>query len=268
MTAYKQFVRGAMDRVGLTPLYFRFIEWRMARGREKPPATDENGAPIPPLELMARVSAHADWREFLASGERTATALAGYAADAGAPFATAQRILDLGCGCGRVIRWLPAMTQAELYGVDYNPSLANWCAANLKGDFRVNRLNPPLDFPDAQFDIVYLLSVFTHLRLATQREWLAEIDRVLRPGGLALITFHDEEQPGLPDSEEARRALAADEFYIYNDLAEGSNLIATFQTRAFTARLFGERFEVARIVPSRQTAFTQAIAVLRKKSAT
>lgn len=261
----KQGARVALDRAGLMGLYFKLVEWRIARGKEQPPATDENSVPIPPLELMARVVAHADWRAFLKTGEATAKALDDHARGAGLGFTDAHRILDFGCGSGRVIRHLPQMTKASLFGVDYNSSLVDWCAANLPGTYRQNQLHPPLDFSDDQFDIAYLLSVFTHLRIPTQREWLAELARVIRPGGLAMISFHDEVQPRFPDGDAARAALAEHGYYISKDLAEGSNLIASFQTQAFTEQVFGEYFDVVKIMSRDESRVGQALAVLKKR---
>lgn len=260
----KHAARVALDRAGLMGLYFKLVEWRIARGQEQPPAVDDNGVPIPPLELMARVVAHADWRAFLKTGEATAKALDGHARAAGLGFGDAQHILDFGCGSGRVIRHLPQMTKASLFGVDYNSSLVGWCADNLPGDYRQNQLHPPLDFPDGHFDITYLLSVFTHLRIPTQREWLAELARVIRPGGLAMISFHDEVQPRFPDGAAVRAALAEHGYYISKNLAEGSNLIASFQTQAFTEQLFGEYFDVVNIISSKESHVSQALSVLKR----
>ncbi len=262
----KNTARIILDRAGLLGIYFKLVEWRIARGQEQPPAVDDHDVPIPPLSLMARVVAHADWRAFLKTGEATAKALDGHALDAGLGFADAQNILDFGCGSGRVIRHLPRLTDAKLFGVDYNPSLVGWCADHLAGDFRQNQLRPPLDFPDAQFDIAYLLSVFTHLRLETQREWLTELARVIRPGGLAMITFHDEVQPLFPDGDAARTALAEHGFFVSKDFAEGSNLIASFQTQEFTRQLFGEFFDVVKLMSRDQSHVGQSLAVLRKRA--
>ncbi|WP_425410183.1 class I SAM-dependent methyltransferase [Hyphococcus sp.] len=263
MTAVKRAARAALNRLGLIGLYFWLLERRKSYGREAPPAADERGVPIPPLAMMARVVAHADWRAFLKTGEASAKTLDHYAAQGGVPFAEARRILDFGCGCGRVVRHLPAMSDAEIYGVDYNGALADWCAQNLDGRFSRNRLAPPLDFPDGHFDVVYLISVFTHLRIETQRQWLAELRRVTRSGGAVIITFHDEAHRGLPQSEAAAAALSDKGFYIQNDMAEGSNLIATFQTRAFTQTLFAEHFEIVRIIASPDCPLRQAAAILR-----
>lgn len=252
-------------QLGLARLYFRAHEWRVTLERERPP-TAVDGLPMPPRYLMTLVAGTPDWRWFISSGERAAKAFDQYAAEGGCSFAAARRILDLGCGSGRIARHLLKLTAAEIYGVDYNPQLVDWCARNLKGHFTQNRLHPPLAFPDAHFDVVYLMSVFTHLRRETQEEWLAELRRVTRPGGVALVTFHDEDHPGLPKTEEAQAALKKDGIYIYNNRVEGSNLMASFQTRDMVQETFGRYFDVVRILPSAQTAVEQAVAILKRRS--
>ncbi len=262
----KRLMRGAADRIGVTEIYLHYLEWRLIRNREKPPRLDEHGAPIPPLALMARVAGHADWRVFLSSGAQMAKSLDMHAAEAGLGFAQANRILDFGCGCGRIIRHLPQLTAASLFGVDYSRQLTNWCAENLKGEFSRNHLRPPLHFPGEYFDVVYLLSVFTHLRIAAQREWLAELARITRLGGLVLVTVHDEYHPGLPDTDEARKALNESGVYIRNNMAEGSNFMATFQTQDFTRALMAEYFDVVRIIPYEETPMRQTLVVLKKRN--
>ncbi|MEO1135693.1 MAG: methyltransferase domain-containing protein, partial [Pseudomonadota bacterium] len=253
----------ALNATGLIGLYFRYLEWRLSRGRAAPPTVDAHGVPIPPLALMIRVVAHADWEMFLRTGEETATALDVHATEAGLPFRACQRILDFGCGCGRVIRHLPRMTEAQIWGTDYNKSLVDWCAANLPGTYLHNQLVPPMDAPNGHFDVLYALSVLTHLRAETQRAWLGEYRRLLRPGGLALVSFHEETQPGFPDTQEARNAILNDGIYLFNDMAEGSNLIATFQTRAHLSALAAEHFEVVDIKSMAQSNVGQSLAVLR-----
>ena len=74
-------------------------------------------------------------------------------------------------------------------------------------DVRVNREQPPLDFPDDHFDLVTALSVFTHITDGWS-DWLLEIRRVLKPGGLLIATFLDSMVArrliGLPWDEEER----------------------------------------------------------------
>ena len=51
-------------------------------------------------------------------------------------------------------------------------------------------MTPPLSFESAAFDIVYSVSVFTHLDERLQDMWLDELFRILRPGGILIISVH------------------------------------------------------------------------------
>lgn len=256
-------LRGPATLLGLRPLYHRYLEWRIAARAEQPPKVDADGVPIPSTYLITLVIGRPDWRDFLA-GESALRLFDAAAGRNGLPFRSARRVLDLGCGCGRLARHLPKLTGAEIYGADYNPRLAGWCARNLKGAFVVNGSLPPLPFPDGHFDLVYLNSVFTHQRLATQNAWLGELRRVLRPGGLALVTFHDEDHAAVPAIGLAPSDVVARGFFVHNDRAEGSNYMATFQSRDFTSMQCAALFDVAEITSSDRTGLSQALAVLRR----
>jgi hypothetical protein len=54
----------------------------------------------------------------------------------------------------------------------------------------VNQPRPPLDVPDGFFDLVYNHSVFTHIDEDYQDQWLTELQRVTRPGGIVLLSVH------------------------------------------------------------------------------
>jgi len=101
------------------------------------------------------------------------------------------RILDWGCGHGRVIRHFEDIGPGvELHAVDIDSDNIRWASENLPNiSFSRGPLMPPLRVPDNTFDLVFGVSVMTHLSRAVQRAWLAEIQRILKPGGLALLTF-------------------------------------------------------------------------------
>ncbi len=262
----KDAVKKGIDVARLDPVLFRYHEWHVARkaSSEPVPVADENGIPLPSLYLMTLVAGEANWQGFLESGKAQANVIADLVERNGGKFRQARRILDLGCGCGRIARHIPSVSEASLFGVDYNARLVSWCRKNLPGTFVRNQLTPPLSFPDGYFDAIWLLSVFTHLRIETQNLWLAELARVVRPGGTVVITFHDESHPGLGLVELTSEELKRQGTHIYNDQAEGSNYISTFQTRDYIRAQFGAFFEVCEIVPSRETSLVQAAAVLRR----
>jgi SAM-dependent methyltransferase len=258
--SWRTALKSALVRTGLAGPAFRFNEWMKGRSAEPQPSPD--GLPVPPPYLIQVIVGYTSVEWYAQSGRHAAEQFAELFSQAGVDFANAGRVLDFGCGCGRIARQMPRLTKAQLFGVDYNPVLVRWCAQNLQGSFTRNRLHPPLDFPGAHFDAVYALSVFTHLRRETQDEWLGELHRVLKPGGAALITFHDEFQPRRPDVAEK---LASEPFRVENDTLEGSNLMATFQTWAETRTRFSRLFDIAAERRSADTHFQQAAVVLRKR---
>jgi hypothetical protein len=72
-------------------------------------------------------------------------------------------------------------------GADANPKPIEWNRRNLPGiTFQLNKLEPPLSFADASFDLICALSVFTHIRLGLQKPWLRELTRLLGPAVLFL----------------------------------------------------------------------------------
>jgi Methylase of polypeptide chain release factors len=101
------------------------------------------------------------------------------------------RILDFGVGSGRLARFLAHRPDIwELHGSDVNPEMGNWCQVNLPGQFRRNEPLPPLSFESEHFDLIYALSVFSHLPLTATKAWLNELARLLKPGGVLVITTH------------------------------------------------------------------------------
>jgi SAM-dependent methyltransferase len=102
-----------------------------------------------------------------------------------------KRALDFGCGSGKVMRhFLPEAADCELWGCDIDERSIDWINAELSPPLQAfaNAEVPPLDQPTASFDLVWSISVFTHLT-DHWAGWLSELHRVLRPGGLAIVSF-------------------------------------------------------------------------------
>jgi SAM-dependent methyltransferase len=105
-----------------------------------------------------------------------------------------KRVLDFGCGAGRTLRhFLDQAERAEFYGCDIDGASITWLTNHFSPPLHVfqNGETPLLPQPDGFFDLVYALSVFTHLT-DHWAGWLLELHRVLRPGGLLLATFLNE----------------------------------------------------------------------------
>ena len=102
-----------------------------------------------------------------------------------------KRVMDFGSGAGRTLRhFLDEAEAAEFWAVDVDaPSIA-WLRQHLSPPLKTARCGPapPLNFDDGYFDLVWAISVFTHLT-DTSLPWLLELHRVLKPGGLLIATY-------------------------------------------------------------------------------
>ncbi len=186
------------------------------------------GPPVPPPGLLVRVAGSPDVRWFLEGGELARRSITDALGRQGVAPGDVDAVLDFGCGCGRVARHWPEVTGAVVTGVDYNPELVAWCQRNLPfGAFAVNDLAPPLACAGGSFDLVYALSVFTHLPEDLQHAWIDELARVLRPGGYLLLTVHGERyRPELTDAE--RAAFDRGELVVRHATVAGTNRCTTF----------------------------------------
>jgi ubiquinone/menaquinone biosynthesis C-methylase UbiE len=113
--------------------------------------------------------------------------------NAGGSTQTLTKVLDLGCAAGRMLRHYPSAKGGELWGSDINARHINWCQQNFGEPFFfvTNSTSPHLPFEDNYFDLVYCGSVFTHITDMSDA-WFLEIKRILRRGGYAYITIHDQ----------------------------------------------------------------------------
>lgn len=95
-----------------------------------------------------------------------------------------------GCGCGRFIRHLGALSnQVKIHGTDIDSEMIEWSRRNIPfARFTVGPHEPPLPNEDESFDLVINHSVFTHLDERYQDLWLEELRRVTAPGALLLLT--------------------------------------------------------------------------------
>jgi SAM-dependent methyltransferase len=232
--------------------------------------------PAPEQARRFRVVGNNNLDEFLLSGFTDFKRFDAVAREFGGKrFTDHRRVLDWGCGCGRLARYVAQLPGVEPFGCDIDADNLGWCSAHVKGSFMLTRMHPPLPFADASFDLVYGLSVFTHLREPLQDEWLAELRRVSAPGALLLMTIHGQtalDYCGAPPALHAElgRLIRANGIHQsgVNDQLDGyaehgGEYVNVFHDWDYVRARWGASFEILDILPG--YIFTHDLVVMRRR---
>ena len=125
------------------------------------------------------------------------------------------RVLDIGSGQGRLAIGLSNFYKGKLncyFGIDVDRFSVEWCKRNISAlnegfnflhlDVENERYNPngyklhdpiQLPFKADSFDVVFLYSVFTHMRSDDIQYYLNEISRMLSTDGRVFFTAYSED---------------------------------------------------------------------------
>lgn len=209
----------------------------------------QDGQPLPPANLIFAVAGTTDVEWFLRSGKLAFDAIKDILEKNRIPLDSLGKVLDFGSGCGRVVRHWRGQT-AQVFGTDYNPELVKWCEANLPAaNFALNDLSPPLKYDDDTFDLVYALSVFTHLSEDLQFAWLAEMRRIIKPGGLLFITLHGRYYLDRALDEAQRAQFETGRPVVVHSELSGSNTCNVYHPESYVRERMTEGFTIVDFVP-------------------
>jgi SAM-dependent methyltransferase len=215
----------------------------------------------PPRRLAQRVGG-THGREFEEQGKRLKRCLI-HCLPVGYDLA-GKRVLDFGCGVGRILGHFTAEAgSTEFWGCDiYGPGI-RWLARNYPG-FHVfcSGERPPLQLPGDSFDLVYAVSVFTHLVEDSWSPWLAELRRIVKPGGVALVTYHDR----FAYEQNLRRAFPDDDIGMLvldrqKPWDEGGPTV--YHSNAWIEENWGRSFVIEALIEGGMAGF-QTVALMRK----
>ena len=208
---------------------------------------------------------------YFGSGCREAWTVLTMAEQYGADVTKMRSVLEFGCGSARVLRHFRDIAGLHLAGTDANPKPMEWDRRNVPGiEFSNNELTPPLPYPDDSFDLIYALSVFTHIPLEWQRVWLDELRRVMRPGGFLLCTVVGDSFFRIQLTAEERAELARTGELTKTADSPGVSYSSqvlhswdVFQTRDRVREVFSQGFEM-RCYTTEGAAAGQDTLILRK----
>jgi SAM-dependent methyltransferase len=215
------------------------VRWRQFVGNV--PVDDEAMWPQQPLSIpipnavLREASSVAQLDAFFAIGEAWAHAVTHFLPEN-------PLVLDIGCGCGKLARFLYLNPGLRYIGVDlFLPGIV-WCRkafATVAGNrFRFEHFdgyssvyNPAGKLKPSEYqlpsngdsvDTVVCASLFTHLLQPDCVHYLGEIYRVLKPGGTAIISIHTEPGAGRKFSGDEARIDVDPSYFI--EVANGAGL--------------------------------------------
>lgn len=198
---------------------------------------------------------------------------------------TLDSFFDFGCASGRVLRHFCAQSKVpELWGSDINGRHIRWLNDHLPERLKVvhNSCVPYLPIASNSMSAVSAFSVFTHID-TFETAWLAELYRVLKPGGLCYLTVQNEDtwkllqeaddDNGLltrfrqidPDFDELLKSdiPAERKCFRYTDVGPYRALVT--HSNAYLQKTWGRFFEILEI-QGKSHGYMQSVLIGRKRS--
>ncbi len=234
----------ALERARVLRALFRLRERLITLRTADRDTRSSDGLPLPPAHLRTLTAGTADSRWFVESGHSAAATIRDAVARHGVQLDSVEQMLDFGCGCGRVLRHWHDLSGTEIHAAEPNEQLAGWCERNLSFAL-VSRSSPrpPLPYESNAFDLVYAISVFTHLEEEPQLLWMTELARVTRPGGLLLLTVHGDRYLNRLDTAEHRK-YDEGRLVVRHASGSGTNLCSTFHPKRFVRERLSLSFDL------------------------
>ncbi len=267
-------VRGHSSEAAHTFSELAYIPYKAGEDFALPPARPAGEAipaelPVPPEELWLGYN-------YPVHGKAHVGKMLELVYASGFSFREGDRILDLGCGAGRMIRHLRDLSETcEIWGTDISSEHVYWCKQNLSPpfNFATTTKTPHLPFEDRSFQLVYCGSVFTHIDDLADA-WLLELRRILAPEGRLYLTIHDNHtvelfESGRHDFADVVRRVKSREVYqrskdSFGMFAVGrDNDSQVFYDTEYFSKMLRPTFDILSVTP--EAYFYQTAFLLKRK---
>ena len=181
-------------------------------------------------------------REYLCDGWRTLSELILVLESVERPLLKARSVLEFASGFGRFTRHLVKAMPGRITCSDVQPGSVDFTREQFGADGFYSAGDAQALRIPGQYDLVFVLSLFTHLPPDRWAPWLEKLFCAVAPGGALLFSVHNEargHELGVKFDAEGRHFIAS---------SESPSLGADAYGTTFTTRAFAER-EVARALP-------------------
>lgn len=216
--------------------------------------------PVPPSHNI-RTTSSKTIRHYYESGIKTMLPISISAIYEGIDLDGCPKILDFGCGAGRqILQWSRMYPNIDIYGCDVDDDVIRYINKQFpKIDAYANSFDPPLKYSDGFFDVVYSVSIFSHLSPNDRDLWLQELSRVLKPEGIALLTFNGQYSLRKAHKKGVRLQFTEEQFARNGVIFDNNDTTAQIEKRTTSpvigqkarniSREYGETYYHENIVP-------------------
>ena len=187
-------------------------------------------------------------RDYLADGWRTLAELMLLLEAVDRPLLTTGRLLEFASGHGRFTRHLVKALGAERVTVsDVVPDAVDFARATFGVEGLLSSVTPEALAWEQPYDVVFVLSLFSHLPERTWARWLARLYRAVKPGGLLVFSTH-----GAEAAQRQSVALDAQGFFFApsseSQAIEVAEYGTTFTSDAFVRRTLAQTLHGAALL--------------------
>lgn len=172
-------------------------------------------------------------RDYLADGWRTLSELMVLLERLDRPLLKIRSMLEFACGFGRFTRHLANVMPGRVSAADVLPGSVDFVREQFDVQAFPSGFDPgALEFPE-RYDLVFVLSLFTHLPVSAWQDWLRALSKAVAPGGLLLFSVHNEQ--------------AAADFGIEFE-ADGTFFASSSESPSLDPELYGTTFTTRAVV--------------------
>jgi SAM-dependent methyltransferase len=181
-------------------------------------------------------------REYLADGWRTLSELMVVLESVDRALTRSRSVLEFASGFGRFTRHLARVLPGRVTCADVQPGSVDFTRDELGVHGFYSHSDPSRLAIPGEYDVVFVLSMFTHLPVNRWRPWLQALFAAVAPGGVLVFSVHNEargRELGVSFDADGTCFIAS---------SESSSLDADDYGTTFTTRAFAER-QVAEALP-------------------
>lgn len=258
----RQQIIAVLRRLNLLPVFEHMRYWRQSQKSKADNAAFRAENPFflpPPLWCMHDMYGHTSYRHYTTSGKQHADTINDHI-NAHADGACIS-ITEWGCGLARILQHFPETMIRT--GTDYNAEAIAWVNETFPNLTAIkNEMMPPWKISMVSQDVIYAISIFTHLGEDTQNSWVKQIARSLKPGGLFIFTVHG--APRIGQLLASEQAIFDSGKPVYRTkVKEGSRLFVSYHPDSAIRKIFASDFDY---VDGPLEQIGQTLWVMRKKA--